>query len=90
VTVDDLARRATVSPRTLARRFRTRVGGPPGGWLRRERVLLAQRLLEMRHDPLAEIARKAGYASATTLRAQFASRLGTAPRDYRQGFRRPA
>jgi AraC family transcriptional activator FtrA len=90
VTVDDLARRAAVSPRTLARRFQSAIGLPPGAWLRRERMLLAQRLLETRHDPLTEIASKAGYASATTMRAQFASRLGTSPRAYRQGFRRPA
>jgi AraC family transcriptional activator FtrA len=87
VTIDDLARRAAVSRRTLSRRFRSAVGLSPGAWLQRERVLLAQRLLETRDEPLTAIARRAGYATATTMRAQFASGLGISPRAYRQSFR---
>jgi transcriptional regulator GlxA family with amidase domain len=89
VGVDDLARRAAVSSRTLTRRFRAEVGLPPGAWLRRERLLLAQRLIETHDEPLALISRRAGYASPTTMRAQFAALLGTSPRAYRQTFRPP-
>ena len=46
ISVDDLVRRAALSPRTLTRRFRGAVGMPPGEWLQRERLRLAQRLLE--------------------------------------------
>ena len=38
ITVDDVARRAAMSPRTLTRRFRGVVGVPPGEWLQRERL----------------------------------------------------
>ena len=88
LTVDDLVRRGAMSPRTLTRRFRAAVGMPPGEWLHRERLRLAQRLLERTDDPIEVVARRAGYDAAVTMRAQFAARLRTSPRGYRQTFRR--
>jgi transcriptional regulator GlxA family with amidase domain len=88
LTVDDLVRQGAVSPRTLTRRFRAAVGMPPGEWLHRERLRLAQRLLERTDDPIEVVARRAGYDAAVTMRAQFAGRLRTSPRGYRQTFRR--
>ena len=87
ITVDDLVRRAAMSPRTLTRRFRAAVGMPPGEWLHRERLRLAQRLLEQTDDPIDVVARRAGYDAAVTMRAQFSARLHTSPRAYRQTFR---
>ena len=86
IRVDDLATRASLSTRTLSRHFARHVGTTPGEWLARERLRLAQRLLEQTADPVAVVARRAGYASAATLRAQFATRLGTSPRAYRDTF----
>ena len=80
LTVDELVRHAAMSPRTLTRRFNASVGMAPGEWLHRERLRLAQRLLETGYDPLPAVARRAGYGSVSTMRAQFASRLGTSPR----------
>jgi transcriptional regulator GlxA family with amidase domain len=90
IGVGDLARRAAMSPRTLTRRFRAVTGLPPGEWLARERLRLAQRLLETSDAPLTTVARNAGYDSETTMRAQFSGRLGTSPRAYRQAFGRQA
>ena len=87
VTVDDLATRGAMSVRTLTRRFRAAVGMPPGEWLQRERLRLAQRLLERTDDPIKLVAHRAGYDSPTTMRAQFATRLHTSPRAYRATFR---
>ena len=87
ITVDDLAARGAMSTRTLTRRFRASIGMPPGEWLQRERLRLAQRLLERTDDPVEVVARRAGYDAAVTMRAQFASRLRTSPRAYRQTFR---
>src|SRR3954447_632106 len=87
VTVDDLARRAAMSPRTLTRRFRATAGMPPGEWLHRERLRLAQRLLESSDEPIERVARRAGYESRATMRAQFTTRLRTSPRAYRRTFR---
>jgi transcriptional regulator GlxA family with amidase domain len=85
--VNDLAVRGAMSPRTLTRRFRSGVGMPPGEWLHRERLRLAQRLLERTDEAVEVVARRAGYDSATTMRAHFAARLHTSPRAYRQTFR---
>jgi transcriptional regulator GlxA family with amidase domain len=76
-----------MSPRTLTRRFRSALGMPPGEWLQRERLRLAQRLLERSDAPVDVVARRAGFDSAVTMRAQFAARLHTSPRAYRQTFR---
>jgi transcriptional regulator GlxA family with amidase domain len=46
LSVEQLAARATMSPRTFARRFAEVVGTTPHQWLVRQRVLHAQRLLE--------------------------------------------
>jgi AraC family transcriptional regulator, transcriptional activator FtrA len=87
VAVDDLARRGAMSTRTLTRKFRATLAMAPGEWLQRERLRLAQRLLESTDDPIATVARRAGYDSAATMRARFAARLQTSPRAYRQTFR---
>jgi transcriptional regulator GlxA family with amidase domain len=87
VSVDELASRAAMSPRTLTRRFRDALGMSPGEWIQQERLRLAQRLLESTSDPLELVSRRAGYGSPATMRAQFARRLQTSPRDYRQTFR---
>jgi transcriptional regulator GlxA family with amidase domain len=87
ITVDDLATHGAMSTRTLTRRFRSAIGMPPGEWLQRERLRLAQRLLERADDPIEVVARRAGYDSAVTMRAQFAARLRTSPRAYRRTFR---
>jgi hypothetical protein len=44
---------------------------------------------ERTDDPIEVVARRAGYDAAVTMRAQFASRLHTSPRGYRQTFREP-
>jgi transcriptional regulator GlxA family with amidase domain len=87
VSVDDLARHASMSPRTLTRRFRATAGIPPGEWLQRERLRRAQRLLETTTEPIEAVARRAGYESSATMRAQFTTRLRTSPRAYRRTFR---
>lgn len=87
LTVDDLARHASVSPRTLTRRFRSATGLPPGEWLQRERLRRAQRLLESTDMPVERVARGSGYDSSATMRAQFTLHLRTSPRAYRRAFR---
>ena len=87
ISVEDLASRGAMSVRTLNRRFRAALAMPPGEWLQRERLRLAQRLLESGDAPIATVARRAGYDSPATMRAQFAARLQTSPRAYRETFR---
>ena len=47
LSIEVLAGQATMSPRTFARRFRAATGTTPLQWVLRQRVLMAQRLLEL-------------------------------------------
>ena len=88
LTVNDLAERAHLSPRTFARRFRDTVGTTPLQWLLTQRVVLAQRLLESTDLPMDVVAERCGLGTAANLRLHVGRRLGVAPSDYRQTFRR--
>lgn len=86
LSVEVMARRAALSPRTFARRFRDVTGETPMQWLLHQRVLLAQRLLETTDDSVEEIARACGFSSATVLRDNFVRRTRTTPTGYRRTF----
>ncbi|WP_138906628.1 helix-turn-helix domain-containing protein [Streptomyces chryseus] len=90
MTVEQLADRAHMSPRTFARRFLQETGTTPYRWLLRQRVLLAQELLEATDDTVDAIAGRAGFGNAAALRHQFVRSLGTTPNAYRRTFRGPA
>ena len=85
-TVDTMARRAHMSPRTFARRFRAVTGTTPHRWLQRERARLAQQLLETTSLPLDRIAENAGFSDPQLLRLHFKRVVGTSPSDYRRVF----
>jgi AraC family transcriptional activator FtrA len=86
VTVRDLAARAAMSPRTFARRFVASTGATPYQWIVRERVRLAQRLLETSDLPVEAVARKSGFSTADNLRKHFGCVLRTSPQAYRHTF----
>ncbi len=85
LAVDDLARRAHMSPRTFARRFVEATGTTPHKWVLAQRVGHAQRLLEQ-GLAVEEVARRAGFGSAATLRSAFARERGTSPSAYARCF----
>jgi transcriptional regulator GlxA family with amidase domain len=86
ITVEVLARRALMSPRTFARRFRAATGTTPLQWLLRQRILHAQHLLEATELPIELIANRCGFGSATALRVHFRRATGTSPLAYRRTF----
>jgi transcriptional regulator GlxA family with amidase domain len=88
MTVDSLAARALMSPRTFARRFRAETGTTPYHWLTGQRILLAQRLLEETEDTVDAIADRVGFGTAAVLRHHFSRWRGTSPQSYRRTFRR--
>jgi transcriptional regulator GlxA family with amidase domain len=86
VTTADIAATASVSTRTLNRRFADEVGTTPSAWLTRARVRRAQHLLETTDWPVDRIAAESGLGSPTNLRARFAATVGTSPTRYRNAL----
>ncbi|MYZ09530.1 helix-turn-helix domain-containing protein [Streptomyces sp. SID2999] len=86
LTVADLAARAAVSPATLHRRFRERLGTTPLAWLTGERVALACRLIERGESRLDVVAARSGLGTAANLRARLRRETGLSPSDYRKRF----
>ena len=88
MTVEQLAARAHLSPRTFARRFRAETGTTPLQWLTDQRILHARRLLEETAQPVEVVADLVGFGSASVLRHHFTRRVGTTPQSYRRTFAR--
>lgn len=88
LTVEQLARKALMSSRTFARRFRADLGTTPAAWLNRQRILRAQQLLETTDAGLEEVARLAGFGTAAVMRHHFLKVLHTTPTAYRRAFSR--
>ncbi|MFC5884314.1 helix-turn-helix domain-containing protein [Kitasatospora sp. CM 4170] len=86
LTVDDLARRARMSPRTFFRRLQAATGTTPLQWLLNQRLARAQSLLEATDLPVEQIGERSGLGSATNLRRHFTARVGVSPTDYRRAF----
>ncbi|MEL7974465.1 helix-turn-helix domain-containing protein [Isoptericola sp. F-RaC21] len=86
LSLDDLARHASMSTRTFTRRFRREVGVSPGAWLLQQRLLRARDLLERSELPVDAVARRAGFGTGASLRQHFARALGTSPAAYRATF----
>lgn len=82
-----MARHAAVSPRTFARRFSEETGTTPLQWLLGRRVLEARRLLEETDLGVDEIAWRAGFGTAASLRDHFRRATATTPSAYRAAFR---
>lgn len=85
-TVATLAKRASMSPRTFARRFVDETGRTPMQWVTDQRVLYARRLLEETDLDIDRVADKAGFGTATLLRHHFRRVIGVTPSDYRRRF----
>lgn len=86
LSVEQLAARAVMSPRTFARRFRATLGTTPYQWLLQQRIILAQRLLETTAESVEYIAVCCGFRSAATFRLHFEHLLHLSPQTYRRAF----
>ena len=85
--VPTLARRAGMSLRTFARRFREETGQSPGAWLIQQRVRHAQHLLEETDLGIDTVASRAGMGTAASLRTHLRTHAGVSPAAYRRTFR---
>jgi len=86
LSIDQLARKALMSSRTFARRFRADMGTTPAAWLNRQRIIRAQQLLEESDSALETIAQDTGFGTAAVMRHHFLKVLQTTPTAYRRTF----
>lgn len=86
LSIDQLARKALMSSRTFARRFRADMGTTPAAWLNRQRIIRAQQLLEESDRALETIAQDTGFGTAAVMRHHFLKVLQTTPTAYRRTF----
>ncbi len=90
LSVNDLAARSAMSPRTFARKFRATAGTTPHQWLLRQRIMMSQRLLETTDLSIDVIAERCGLGTATNMRQHFQHIVRTAPNSYRRTFQERA
>ena len=86
LTVDALARRAAMSPRSFARTFKAETGTTPAAHVEELRVEAARRLLETTDLTVGAVASHVGFRHAETLHRAFVRRVATTPDRYRQHF----
>ncbi len=84
--VETLARRALMSPRTFARRFRAETGTTPHAWVTAQRLQAAEELLERTGRSVDQVAAEVGFGNAAALRHHFTRARGVSPQQYRRQF----
>jgi transcriptional regulator GlxA family with amidase domain len=88
-SVAALARRASMSERTLARAFRAELGVPPADFVEQVRIEAARQLLESSDLTVAAVARSCGFGTTETLHRAFLRRVQVTPAAYRERFKHP-
>jgi transcriptional regulator GlxA family with amidase domain len=83
-TAPTMADMVGVSPRQVGRLFVRHLGLTPGRYVEQVRVAAAKALLTGTDAPLAEVAARAGFGSAETLRRTFMRTVGVTPGAYRR------
>lgn len=86
LSITDLAEHCAMSRRSFDRHFRASLGIAPSQWLTRQRINLAQNILESADDDIESVASKAGFGNAMNLRHHFRAALSISPSQYRAQF----
>ena len=84
ITVAELAGRADLSPSRFAHLFTEQVGVSPMRYLERQRLRLAEQLLDLTPRTVAEIARAVGYDDPLYFSSRFRAHAGMPPTTYRR------
>lgn len=85
ISLTALAKSLSCQPRTLDRRFRKRLGAPPGQVYRHMRLSAARAMIEDSARSVTEIALLCGYDSPSALTRAIRRQYGISPRDLRVG-----
>ncbi len=86
LSIDRLAAKAGMSPRTFVRRFKAATGRFPGAYVQAARVELAKAMLERDGAPVQSVSTAVGYEDVAFFRALFKRTTGMTPAQYRARF----
>lgn len=86
VTIEQIAKKANMTRRTLDRHFLRQFNMTPHQWLCERKLETARQLLETTTLPVEQVAARAGFDNAVTLRHNFNKYLSVSPSQYRQTF----
>ncbi|MBA5761053.1 helix-turn-helix domain-containing protein [Vibrio sp. 404] len=86
IHIDTLASKANMSRRTFDRKFRSSMNITPQEWLIKQRTELAKGLLESEEINIEQLAQKAGFNNAVSMRHHFKRIVGVSPKQYRTQF----
>jgi AraC-like DNA-binding protein len=89
-TVEELARSAGMSRAVFAERFNRTVGMPPMEYLTEWRIAIAKDVLVRDRTPLAELAEKIGYQSASAFSTAFTRHAGCSPSAFARSGSEPS
>ena len=84
--LERMAQKASMSPRTLSRKFLAQTGTTPLQWVLKARIHKAQTFLESSSLSVEQIATEVGFESGTSFRERFLKIVGTSPTAYRKAF----
>ncbi|WP_044176135.1 transcriptional regulator FtrA [Phytobacter massiliensis] len=85
-TVETLARRVGMSPRTFLRRFAESTGTTPAKWILQARLQRAQTLLAQSRLTIDVIAAEVGFSTSALMRYHFQRQFALTPAAYRKKF----
>src|SRR5204862_3951295 len=86
LSLEALAKRACLSPRHFARRFKQVFGGTPAAFVENLRLDEARRRLTQRTQTIENVATSVGFKSDDAFRRAFLRRFGVKPSTYRDRF----
>jgi transcriptional regulator GlxA family with amidase domain len=86
LSVNNLARRACMSPSHFSRAFKSIIGSTPAEFVETLRMNEAKRRLSVPKRTLDTIAASVGFSDAQTFRRAFERRFGAKPRSYLKNF----
>lgn len=86
-TVAELGRAAGMSRAVFAERFTRTVGMPPMEYLLEWRIAIAKDFILREHTPLAEVAERIGYQSASAFSVAFSRHAGCSPSGFARAMR---
>ena len=85
-TVDELAKRCSLSRAVFFRKFRTTFGMTPGEYREQQKLNAVRQELEKGMRSLKELAEMHGFDSPFYLSARFRKMFGVSPREYRRNY----